>query len=95
MLKATDNFFRNIRTGNLVEVSWGDSKAHPWDGYGRMGVVFLVTRNYIAVRSPAGYTFCVGRHHVAVGTKIRPFNNGSEMQCSGSQSRSRHTARAK
>jgi hypothetical protein len=94
MLKATDNFFRNIRTGNLVEVLWGDSKAH-WDGYGRMGVVFLVTRNYIAVRSPAGYAFCVGKHHVAVGAKIRPFNNGGEAECSGSQSRSRRAARAR
>lgn len=94
MFRTTDDFFRSIRTGDFVQVSWGDSKTHPWDGYGRMGVVFLVTQNYITVRSPAGYAFCVGRHHVAVGAKIRPLNR-SEAQCSGSQSRSRRAARTR
>lgn len=95
MLKATDNFFRNIRTGSFVEVSWGDPKAYPWEGYCRRGVVFLVTRNYIAVRSPAGYAFCVGKHHVAVGAKVRPVNRSEAQQCSGSQSRSRRATRAR
>jgi hypothetical protein len=97
MLKATDNFFNNIHTGNFVEVWWNGPKLYPWDGYGKRGVVFLITRNYIAVRTPAGYAFCVGRHHVAVGVKVRPLDRSEAQctQCSGSRSRSRRVAKAK
>lgn len=94
MLRATDDFFHGIHPDSYVEVWWDNPKLRPWDGYGRRGVVFLVTRNYIAVRGPAGYVFCVGRHHVASGTKVR-LVGGSEAQCSGSQSKSQRTAKIK
>jgi len=94
MLKATDEFFRGIQRGDSLQVWWDSPKLHPWDGYCRQGVVLLVKGSFIAVRSPAGYVFCIGRHHVASGTKVRILN-GSEAQCTGSRSRSRRIVRAK
>ncbi|RJX19852.1 MAG: hypothetical protein C4570_04655 [Ammonifex sp.] len=94
MLKATDDFFNNIRTGNFVEVWWDSSKLYPWDGYGRRGRVIQVTRSFVTVRSPAGFPFCVGRHHIATGAKIKLLNGG-EAQCSGSPSRFLRAAKAK
>lgn len=93
MHKATDQFFRNIKPGDSVTVAWPDARLDPWEGYGRRGKVIQVTPDFAVVRSPAGFCFCVGKHHVATGAKIGL--NGGASQCNGSQSGSLPAAKTR
>lgn len=74
MFKATDNFFRNICPGSFIEVCWDNSKVYAWDGYGKRGRVVQVTRSFVVVCGSAGFSFCIGRHHIATGVKIQLAN---------------------
>ncbi|MGQ9498616.1 MAG: hypothetical protein ACUVRC_10175 [Desulfotomaculales bacterium] len=76
MYQATDEFFAGIGPGDTVAVSWSQRNVNVYDGYGRSGMVVQVADHFVAVRSPAGVIFCVGRHHLATGARLLKLNKG-------------------
>ena len=63
--------FAGVKPGDRVTVSWPDKNAKPYDGYGKQGVVVQVTPRLIAIRTPAGYVFCVRKGDALSGTRVR------------------------
>ncbi|MEW6447464.1 MAG: hypothetical protein AB1426_05180 [Bacillota bacterium] len=42
-------------------------------------MVVQVAERFVAVRSPAGAIFCIGRHHLATGARLLKLNKGVAM----------------
>jgi len=58
--------FDSLRPGDRVRVTWPvQKKARAGEGYCEGGVVVQVTPRLVAIRSHAGYVFCVGVYHSA------------------------------
>ncbi|NPV30771.1 MAG: hypothetical protein HPY58_14235 [Firmicutes bacterium] len=65
--------FGNLRVGDSVTVRWNkkEGKESQFYNYGREGVVVQITEKFVTIRSPSGYKFCVGIHHLRSGALLK------------------------
>lgn len=67
-----------LQPGDHIRIEW-PHKEGPKECYQRKGVVIQATRKLVAIRSPGGYSFCVGVYDLVCGTKITVVRKGVQV----------------
>ncbi|HHW30007.1 MAG TPA: hypothetical protein GXX21_10725 [Syntrophomonadaceae bacterium] len=70
-MELKKNIFDSLSIGDKVKVEWGFRLHGSKECYGKEGVVEQITPSFIAIRTRAGYVFCVNYYHIRMGTAIK------------------------
>jgi hypothetical protein len=72
MIDPVDKIFDSLSPGDKIKIEWGGFKlSGAKECYGKEGVIVQITPSFIAIRTRAGYAFCVGRYHLKMGSRIK------------------------
>jgi len=66
-----ENIFDYLSPGDKVKVEWGFRPMGSKESYKKEGTVEQITPSLIAIRTRAGYVFCVTHYHIRTGSTIK------------------------
>lgn len=70
-MELKKNIFDSLSIGDKVKVEWGFRLHGSKECYGKEGVVEQITPSFVAIRTRAGYVFCVNTYHIKTGSRIK------------------------
>lgn len=66
-----ENVFDCLSPGDKVKVEWGFRLSGAKECYEKEGIIEQITPSLIAIRTRAGYVFCVNHYHIRTGSTIK------------------------
>jgi hypothetical protein len=66
-----ENICDGLSPGDKVKVEWGFRPIGVKECYKKEGIVEQITPYLIAIRTRAGYVFCVNHYHIRTGTTVK------------------------
>jgi hypothetical protein len=71
VIQIINNPFKGLKPGNKVRVEWGEKLKSSKECYGREGIIEQITPSFVAIRTRAGYVFCVNTYHIKTRSRIK------------------------
>jgi hypothetical protein len=66
-----ESVFDGLSPGDKVKVEWNFKLSGSKESYGKGGTIEQITPTLIAIRTRAGYVFCINHYHIKIGTTIK------------------------